>query len=276
MNGPALSVVTLCYGEGLKLSSRVLAIHQVLRRAGIDHEFILVANYNSSESKATVAHAYQIAQAIPQSTVVAWPKTKQQGMGWDIKKGLKEAQGSILAIYEGDGQIDPQTISWLYQKMIRERLDIAKVERIQRGDGIIRGGISAGFNILFKLIWPTINISDINGKPKLITSRALKMCHLTADDWFIDAEIILEAHRNGLVIGSIPVTSQRNNKRSSYVTSSTVFEFLKNMFRYRIRTSIKNKHVPTSLSPIIRLDSRPHQDQPPIASKQPSSINKEN
>ena len=75
---------------------------------------------------------------------------------------------------------------------------------------------------------------DINGKPKGLTRRAYEQIDLRSDDWFIDAEIILEARRNRLQIGEMPVVFRRNAERSSFVRLSAIVQFARNMLRYRI------------------------------------------
>jgi hypothetical protein len=57
---------------------------------------------------------------------------------------------------------------------------------------------------------------------------------LRSDDWFIDAEIVLEARKNGLHIGEMPVVFRRSDERPSFVRVSSILEFVVNMLRYRL------------------------------------------
>jgi hypothetical protein len=77
-------------------------------------------------------------------------------------------------------------------------------------------------------------MADINGKPKGLTRSAYERLELRSDDWFIDAEIVLEARRLGLTIGELPVVFRANPERASFVKPSAILEFLRNMLRYRL------------------------------------------
>ena len=56
-------------------------------------------------------------------------------------------------------------------------------------------------------------------------------------DWFIDAEIVLAARREGLQISELSVVFNRNEERASFVRASAILEFLRNMARSRLRRS---------------------------------------
>ena len=96
---------------------------------------------------------------------------------------------------------------------------------------------SHGYNVLFRLLFPGVAVRDINSKPKVLTRKAYESMDLRADDWFIDAEMILEARRLGLKIGEVPTDFHGLTGRRSFVNLRTVFEFLNNLVRYRFAGS---------------------------------------
>ncbi len=57
---------------------------------------------------------------------------------------------------------------------------------------------------------------------------------LRADDWFIDADIVLQAKALGFSICEIPVVFYENTERSSFVRAAAIIEFVRNMTRRRI------------------------------------------
>jgi hypothetical protein len=93
--------------------------------------------------------------------------------------------------------------------------------------------ISIGYNALFLLLFGTFGLWDINGKPKGLTRSAYERMTLRADDWFADAEIVIEARRKGLRVGEVPVVFRQNLERRSFVRWAAIVEFTRNMFRYR-------------------------------------------
>src|SRR5437763_1627489 len=75
--------------------------------------------------------------------------------------------------------------------------------RVERGDGLSRRLVSALYNGVFRLLFPGFPVRDVNGKPKLLTRAAYERLSLASDDWFIDAEIMIQARRLGLRVGEV-------------------------------------------------------------------------
>ena len=119
-------------------------------------------------------------------------------MGWDMRSGFAAARGDYLLVIDGDAQNPPEDLAEMYRRMKANRADVMKGRRIARFDGPYRRIVSGGFNLLFMLLFRTRGLWDINGKPKGLTRAAYEQLELTSDDWFIDAEIVLEARRKGL------------------------------------------------------------------------------
>ena len=76
---------------------------------------------------------------------------------------------------------------------------------------------------------------DMNSKPKILSREAYERMRLGADDWFIDAEIMIEARRLGLRIGEVPTGFLGLSGRRSFVSAGAVLEFLRNFALYRLR-----------------------------------------
>ena len=70
--------------------------------------------------------------------------------------------------------------------------------------------------------------------PKIMKREAYEKMMLQSNDWFIDAEIVLEALKNGMRIGEMPVVFRRSDERPSFVRVSAILEFVVNMLRYRL------------------------------------------
>jgi hypothetical protein len=54
-----------------------------------------------------------------------------------------------------------------------------------------------------------------------------------SNDWFTDAEIMIEALRHNLSIGEVSTVFFRNERRGTLVRFSAIFEFLGNLIYYR-------------------------------------------
>ena len=106
---------------------------------------------------------------------------------------------------------------------------------MHRGDGLTRRLISLVFNALFRLLFPGLRVRDVNAKPKIMTRAAYERLELESDDWFIDAEIMIQARRLGLRIGEVETDFLALTGRRSFINLRTLLEFLANLTRYRLR-----------------------------------------
>lgn len=231
---PDLSAVVLCYRSGGAARSCAARIGQVLRDAGIDdYQLVLVGNYVPGSGDTTPDVVRELAAADPR--IVCSAVEKQGMMGWDMRSGLALATGEHLAVIDGDGQVLVEDLVRIYRLLREQGLDLAKTYRTRRGDGLKRKLFSLVFNGLFHVLFPGLAVRDVNAKPKILTRSAYERLNLRSDDWFIDAEILIQARRLGFRIGEIETEFLGLTGRRSFITMAAVVEFLRNLVRYRLR-----------------------------------------
>lgn len=229
-----LSVVILCYRAEEAVRPFVSRAQSVLREAGIeDYELVLVGNYMEGAQDATPRIVAELAAEDPRIRCVARPKAGM--MGWDMRSGLELARGRHIAVIDGDGQMPVEDLVRVYRVIRVDHLDLVKTYRLRRGDGWGRRALSFFYNLLFAILFPGTFSRDVNSKPKILTRRAYESLDLRADDWFIDAEILVQARNHGLLIGEIPTSFDGLSGRQSFVRPAAVLEFLRNLAVYRIR-----------------------------------------
>lgn len=237
---PEISVVILCYKEGKRLRSLVGRIVNLLDNILLPWEIVLVANYWINEEDDTPDEAKKIAEQRKNIKVIAMPK--KGGMGWDARNGLKKASGKYICLIDGDGQIPPEEIINVYQKIKGDNLDFVMTYRAKRGDSFLRKANSYVYNLIFKMLFPSVNVRDANSKPKIFTRETYAKLQLTADDWFLDAEMLIQCARKKIKIIEVPVIFDKCTSRKSFVKFNAIFEFIKNLLRARIKEFlIKNK-----------------------------------
>lgn len=234
-----LSVVILCYRAGKGARDFVLRTRRVLEEAGVAlYELVLVGNYIEGVRDETPEVVRELSREYSNIRYCALPKRGM--MGWDMRTGLTLARGRYIAVIDGDGQMPAEDIVKVYKKIREENLDLVKTRRMSRGDNLWRKIVSFVYNILFCVLFPGLHVRDINAKPKIFTREAYKKMNLVSDDWFIDAEIMICARRLKLKIGEVPTVFLGLTGRRSFVRPKAIFEFMKNLFVYRIR-EFKNK-----------------------------------
>lgn len=230
---PELSVVILCYHAAEVARALVNQVEQELEETEIDYELILVGNFLPGDTQdQTPSVLQELAKGKPRFVVVA--RQKEGMMGWDMRSGLEAATGHHIAVIDGDGQMPMSDVIKVYRVLQVGKYDLVKTFRAQRQDGLYRRTISGIYNFLFRLLYPAAHVfRDINSKPKVMTREAYKKMHLISNDWFTDAEIMIEALRNDLAVGEVSTVFYKNERRGTFVPISAIYEFLGNLIYYR-------------------------------------------
>jgi glycosyltransferase involved in cell wall biosynthesis len=230
---PDLSVVLLCYRSENTLIPYVDKLKTYLSELNITWEIILVGNYIDGSNDKTPEVVRNLAKQ--DSRFKALTQKKEGMMGWDMKCGLKSSTGSTIAIIDGDGQYPPEDIGRVYKKLTDENLDIVKTYRSKRLDGWYRSQLSDTYNFIINIIFPKLSCHDVNSKPKILKAEALQKMDLLSNDWFIDAEIMIQTRRFNLKFSEIPTQFEKLDSRESFVKPGAIIEFLANIILFRFR-----------------------------------------
>ena len=236
MNGkiPEISVVVLCYRQEDDIREFVAQLEKEMEEERVDYELVLVANYDKDGSDRTPEIIREIVRGKEKMKVVS--SEKKGKMGWDMRSGLNAATGSSIAVIDGDGQMPVSDIPLVYRILKTGRYDLVKTYRARRYDGFYRSALTFFYNLLFGILFrPDFPTLDINSKPKIFTRAAYEKMKLVSNDWFTDAEIMIEAFRNQLRICSVSTVFYKNERRKTMVGPATIFEFIYNLFYYRLK-----------------------------------------
>ncbi len=225
--------MVLCYKSGNTIHSFVDPLKDLLDREEPDWEMILVGNYFPDTGDNTPDVVNAIARAHPRIQAVT--RHKEGMMGWDMKTGLLRATGEAIAVIDGDNQMPYGDVIRVYRKLKDQHLDLAKTFRTVRDDGPYRKLISFVYNLVFKILFPGLNSRDINSKPKIMTRSAFSRLDLQSDDWFIDAEIMIQARRHRMKVGEVECVFHNLSDRPSFVKPGAILEFVGNLIVYRLR-----------------------------------------
>jgi len=229
---PTLSAIVLCYRAEESILRVIEPLDDLLAGDGTPYELVLVANYWANRPDTTPEYVRRFADGRDHVVVVS--REKAGAMGWDMRSGFEAAQGELMVVIDGDAQNPVEDVVRLFRLMRESGADVGKGRRIARHDGPYRRLISTVYNAFFRVLFGSRGIWDVNGKPKALTRSAYRAMTLESDDWFVDAEIVLEAHRLGLRVVELPVVFNRNDERPSFVRFDAIWEFVKNLVQYRL------------------------------------------
>ena len=223
-------MVILCYRAGESIIPFVEKISDLLSWLHIKYEIILVANYWPGTNDSTPQIVTELTKRIPHAKTVT--REKKGAMGWDLRSGLEVATGNYVGFIDGDGQFPVDSLLNPLYGALKCKSQLSKTYRVLRGDGFVRKFVSFCYNNVFRFLFHT-DYQDINSKPKIIQRKFLQEMNLKSDDWFIDAEIMINAKRMGLEVTEYPIHFVENAERASFVKVDAVVEFIKNLYRVR-------------------------------------------
>ena len=240
--GPGIefSMVVLCYRAGESIVPFIERIHRTMSLFSFDWELVLVANFWPKMEDPTPSVTRRLAERLDRVRVIAEPK--EGHMGWDVKKGLDACRGRIIGFIDGDGQFPVEIIAACLAKIENGGCDFIKTYRVIREDGVWRRFISMMYNLIFKILFPRFRgLHDVNSKPKIMKRTAYERMNLHSTDWFMDAEIMLNALEQNLEICELPVHFKSLGERDSFIKPSAIIEFIRNLLAYRFSRHRKSK-----------------------------------
>ena len=232
-NSPNISVVLLCYRSGEQVVAFVGQLKRLLDSFEKNWEIVLVGNYFENVKDVTPEFVKQLSEE--DARIKSVVKIKQGMMGWDMRSGLKVATGNTVAVMDGDGQMPLEDVARVYKKLIELDCDMVKTYRLKRKDGLYRIVVSKVYNAVFNILFPGLNCRDVNSKPKIIKRKFYEKMKLQSDDWFADAEIMIQARQLKMRIVEIPTTFNKILTRPSFVKPGAIIEFVYNLVIYRLR-----------------------------------------
>ena len=217
------SIVLPAYNESENLPDLVRSLKRVLNEANIKSEIIVVDNGSNDNTAEILELLKKEIDELKNLRI-----EKNIGYGNGVIKGLEIAQGSILGFMVADGQIKPEDLINIYQKLRKNNLDFCKGLRMNRYGGLVRAVISKIYNCLIRLMF-NCSIKDINGGPKIFTRNFYETVKPQSKDFFIDAEILIKAKENNFSVIEVPVVSLARKRGRSTVSALTLLEFLRSM-----------------------------------------------
>jgi dolichol-phosphate mannosyltransferase len=126
-----LSVVIPAHNEAESLAATVERTAEVLTRAGIDYE-ILIVNDNSEDDTDAVLN--RLCARDP--AIRSMPNRGPRGFGMAVRTGLQHFTGDAVAVMMGDGSDDPEDLV-RYCEKIAEGYECVFGSRFMRGGRII-------------------------------------------------------------------------------------------------------------------------------------------
>ena len=227
----AFSIVLPFYNEEDVAENVVRSLILQCQKNELSVKFVLVNN-GSSDKTGEIINRLKNEFGIIKTITIG----KNKGYGYGIRRGLSACESFYIGYMWGDGQIKPIYLVRVAKELLSDStLDLCKVVRVKRYDGLKRNLVTKIYNSLFSILF-LMNERDVNGTPKLFKRSSYEKINLVSNDWFLDAELLIKAKSKKLSIKEIPAIFTPRAGGSSNVSYLTIFEFLFNIFRYRLKS----------------------------------------
>jgi glycosyltransferase involved in cell wall biosynthesis len=228
-DAPELSVAIPCYNEALSIRGTAEQLIEAFRAKSIRIELVLVDNGSHDGTGQVIDSLMEEELPIRKVTVA-----ENVGYGNGVLRGLEACRGRYVGFTCADGQVDASDVVKLYDVLAHASTPkLVKVRRRFRMDGLRRKAVSIAYNLFANILFGGLRSIDLNGNPKLFPRSAYEQMRLQSLDWFLDAEVMLEAKRIGLPIFEMNVIAQMRGEGVSNVRSTTIVEFIRNLVRWR-------------------------------------------
>ncbi len=208
-----LSIVVPCYNEAKSIPLLLERFDEVLPNDDI--EVILVNNGSTDESQSVIDACigkYPFVQPLRVE--------KNQGYGFGVLSGLREARGTFMGWTHADLQTDPRDVVTAL-RLIEQHGDS---ERLYiKGNRKNRPWVDRVFTIgmsLFESVYLQARLNDINAQPNVFHRSFYESWDSPPFDFSLDLYALYRARKRGLEIVRFPVMfPERLHGESSWNTS---------------------------------------------------------
>ncbi len=232
-NENSISIVLPMYNEEENAHKIVTNLKKTLGNCTIDHEIVIVESGSTDNTSKIVD---ELEKKIP--NIKVFHQIKKEGLGSAIRLGMSKATKNLVLYMDSDDPFDTNIIKNALP--LTKNFSLVVGYRTGKRENLKRRVYSIGYNKLIRFVFG-LKVKDVNFSFKLLKKELLEKMNLNSNGFFIDAEILLEAKRNGAKMAQIPILYKiRENGSSSVGNLDTIFNILAEMYRYK-KTKDGNK-----------------------------------
>lgn len=225
MKLPSLTFIIPTYNNDKVLENVIRQANDVGKRVASTFK-IIVCNDASTDTTAVILD--NLRKKFSNIRIIT--HTTNKGYGQTIKELYYGAKSEWLFSIPGDDQIAPREIEKLLPYV--NRADMILGARIRRQDPQGRLFQSSVYNLLLRILFG-ISVRDVN-TVRLMKTSILKNIHLRSGSAFVDAELVIQALRNGYTVKEVPIDHQPDKSGGSGGHLGTIFATIIEMIKFRL------------------------------------------
>lgn len=225
-----LTVVVPCYNEAENIPLILRKFKATIRDENME---VILINNGSTDASATVLDELLPQYPFARTTLVP----VNQGYGYGILQGLKEARGEFLGWTHADMQTDPGDIIQAYHVLEESGWpENLYVKGARRGRGLGDRFFTFGMGI-FETLYLRQHMSDINAQPNIFSRSFYESWQNPPFDFSLDLYALYMAGLRGLEVRRIPVQfPPRLHGESHWNTGLTAkWKFIKRTVNFSVK-----------------------------------------
>lgn len=192
-----MTIVVPCYNEAENIPLILNRFNEVIKDNAIS---VILVNNGSTDNSAQVLE--EMLPRYPFARTVLVPVN--QGYGYGIIQGLKEAEGDYIGWTHADMQTDPYDVVKAYRIAKKYHGEEIFIKGKRKGrpafDEFFTKGMSA-----FESIYFGMQLNDINAQPNVFPKRFFDMWQEPPYDFSLDLYALYMAKKSGLRVIRFPV-----------------------------------------------------------------------
>ena len=234
----SVSCIIPMYNEEQNVGQILAMAEKMFIGLGCDWEIIVV------ESGSTDNTWNEIQTAIKgKDRIKAFHQDRREGLGAALRMGYAKSSKDVLCHLEADAPFEMLYFRKALPTLLENECVIGyRVGGKEHGfrwsysnkgiiNALMRGAFHRVYNILLRLIFG-LNVRDANFSFKIFRKEHIKDLKLISNGWFIDAEILLELKKKGILPIEIPIVYIDRTAGESSVKLSGAFYMFYEMMRY--------------------------------------------
>ncbi len=216
-----LSVIIPVYNEEKTIGEVVDSVLNVARDLGCKTEVVVIDD-GSIDGTKRVLDGYKDIRVLTHEINL--------GKGRALIDGFGYATGDAIVMIDSDGQMNPEDIPKLYEKL--KAFDVVCGFRVDRNDPILRKILSKVFNNMVRILLG-MRITDALCSLKGFRRDVTKI-ETRANGWLMDLELVWRARRKGYAYVEVPVSHNPRRYGHSKISVKSIVRMIYGLVLLRV------------------------------------------
>lgn len=236
--GLSISCIIPMYNEEANVENIINVAENILQELSTDWEIILVESGSTDNTWRKINDFINDKEGI-----YVFRQYKREGLGSALRLGYSKCKKELICHLEADSPFEmryfKKAIPILFENNCVIGYRVGKKEQgfrwsysnMDKKGALLRQIFHIGYNLLLRIIFGLV-VRDVNFSFKIFKKECIQNLELISNGWFIDAEILLELKRKGILPIEMPIEYKDRDSGNSTINILAPFHILYEMATY--------------------------------------------